>query len=121
MSMVDSIKDKTNLAVSYAGEFHELAANKVEQAIDLHIATFDYFGKVAVRQLRMLNTLHEQDSLQKLAADSVSLSGELAKRVWDDSSAWLSLTIDFTKQACGIIRRDSVDVGKLTDIKAIAV
>jgi phasin family protein len=120
MNVVESIKDKATVLASSVGDFNKLTIDKIEEAAGLNIASVGYLNNILIRQLRIVSGIRDLESIQKLTADSISLSGDLAKRLLDDGKAWLNLGVDFTKKATDLLKGDSVDAAKKSAVKSVA-
>ncbi len=120
MTVVDTIKDKAGSVVSSVSDFNAIAVDKLEEVSNINIASIGYFSNTLVKQLRSLTSVRDADSFRKFTADSISLSGDLAKRVLDDSKAWLNLGVDFTKKTTDLLKGANVDVEKKSAIKSVA-
>jgi ribosomal protein S16 len=59
------------------------------------------------------------ESIQKFTADSISLSGEIVKKVLDDSKAWLNIGADVKDRVSSIFKnRDDVEAKKKPAVKS---
>jgi phasin family protein len=122
MSVVETLKDKAGDILSSAGDFNRIAIDKIEEATKLNLASATYFSNIGIRQLRALSAIRDLDSIQKFTADSISLSGEVAKKVLDDSKAWLSLGADVKDKVGNIFaHREETDLKKKAAVKAAVV
>ncbi len=104
MSVVETFKDKASGFISSAGDINKLMIDKVEEATRLNLAAATYYSGIGIRQLRSISGVRDIDSLQKFTADSISLSGEVAKKVLDDSKAWLSLGADLKDRVSAVFK-----------------
>jgi phasin family protein len=94
MNVMETLKDRTGAILSSASDFNKLAIDKVEEAVKLNLASASYFSDVSVKQLRAMSAIRDLDSMRKFTADTISLSGEIAKKMLDDSKAWMSIGTD---------------------------
>lgn len=94
MAVIETLKDKAGAVFSSAGEINKLAIDKVEEMAKINLATASYFSDIGIRQLRALSGVRNLESMRKFTADSISLSGEIAKRLLDDSKTWMSFGAD---------------------------
>ncbi|MFT3931589.1 MAG: phasin family protein [Spongiibacteraceae bacterium] len=104
MSVVETFKDKASGFMSSAGDLNKLVIDKVEEASKLNLASAAYFSNIGIRQLRAMSGVRDVDSLQKFTADSISLSGEIVKKVLDDTKAWLNLGSDVKDRVSSIFK-----------------
>lgn len=119
MSVVETFKDKAGDFISSAGEFNKLVIDKVEEASKLNLASAAYFSNIGIRQLRAVSGIRDVDSLQKFTADSISLSGEIVKKVLDDTKAWLNLGADVKDRVSSIFKSsEDTESKKKTVVKA---
>lgn len=119
MSVVETFKGKASDFISSAGDFNKLAIDKIEEASKLNLASAAYFSSIGIRQMRALSGIRDVDSLQKFTADSISLSGEVVKKVLDDTKAWLNLGSDVKDRVSGIFKpAEDIESKKKTVVKA---
>lgn len=119
MSVVETFKDKASDFLSSAGDLNRLAIDKVEEATKLNLASATYFSNIGIKQLRALSGVRDLESAQKFTADSISLSGEIVKKVLDDSKAWLNLGADVKDRVSDIFSHaQEVDSRKKSVVKS---
>ncbi|HEY3697746.1 MAG TPA: phasin family protein [Spongiibacteraceae bacterium] len=119
MSVVETFKDKASDLISSAGDINKLAIDKVEEATKLNLASATYFSNIGIKQLRALSNVKDLESIQKFTADSISLSGEIVKKVLDDSKAWLNIGADVKDRVTSIFKnRDDVEAKKKPAVKS---
>ncbi len=104
MSIVNTFKDKAGDLISSAGDLNKLAIDKVEEAAKLHIASATYFSNIGIRQMRAVSGIRDLDTMQKFTADSISLSGEIIKKVLDDTKAWMNIGADVKDRVSSIFK-----------------
>lgn len=121
MSVVETFKDKAGDLISSAGDLNKLVIDKVEEAAKINLASATYFSNISIRQLRALSGVRDLDSIQKFTADSISLSGEIVKKVLDDSKAWLNIGADVKDRVSSIFKsREDVEGKKKSVVKSAA-
>lgn len=119
MSVVETFKDKASGFMSSAGDLNKLVIDKVEEASKLNLASAAYFSNIGIRQMRAMSGIRDVDSLQKFTADSISLSGEVVKKVLDDTKAWLNLGSDVKDRVSSIFKSsEDSESKKKTVVKA---
>lgn len=91
MNIIDSIKDKGSATLSSVGQLNEQAIDKLDTSAKLSLSTLSYFTDIGFKQLRALSSIRDMESLRKFSSDTVSLTGEVTKRLLNDSKAWMSL------------------------------
>lgn len=129
MAVIESIKEKAGVLkgkagvlLSSVGDLNQLAIDKTEEISKLGLSSAGYFSELGIKQLRAASTVKDVDSLRKFTADSISLSGEVAKKVLDDSKAWFGIGSDVkTKITDLFTSKDDEVVAKKKVTKAIAV
>lgn len=94
MAVMETLKDKAGILLSSASGLNKLAIDKVEEAAKMNIAAASYFSEVGIKQMRAMSGIKDMDSVRKFTADSISLSGEIAKKMLDDSKSWMSMGVD---------------------------
>lgn len=112
MNVVETFKDKASGFVSSAGDLNKLVIDKIEEATKLNLASATYFSNIGIRQMRALSGIRDLDSLQKFTADSISLSGEVVKKMLDDSKTWLNIGADMKERASSIFNTQEDSEGK---------
>lgn len=121
MNVVETFKDKAGDLISSAGDLNKLVIDKMEEATKLNLASASYFSNVGIRQLRAMSGVRDLDSMQKFTADSISLSGEIVKKVLDDSKAWLNIGADVKDRVSGIFKsREDTEGKKKAAVKSAA-
>ena len=98
MAVIDAIKDKAEFFKDKAGtlwssalDLNKLAVDKLEEASKISLASAGYYTGIGIKQLRSASTVKDMETMRSFTADSISLSGEIAKKVLDDSKAMLAL------------------------------
>jgi phasin family protein len=115
------VKDKAGVVLSSVADLNEIAIDKVEQASKLTLSSAGYFCDVSIKQLRAASGVRDLESLRKFTADSISLSGELAKKMLDDSKAWMSVGSDMKEQVVSIFKpKEEMVSKKKTVAKSVA-
>jgi phasin family protein len=113
MTVIETLKDKTGALLSSASGLNKLAIDKVEEAVKLNLASVSYFSDVGVKQLRAMSGIRDVDSMRKFTADTISLSGEIAKKMLDDSKAWMSIGTDMKEKVTDMFSRaEESDINK---------
>lgn len=121
MSVVETFKDKAGDLISSAGDLNKLVIDKVEEAAKLNLASATYFSNIGIRQLRALSGIRDLDSVQKFTADSISLSGEIVKKVLDDTKAWMNIGADVKDRVSSIFKsREDAEGKKKAVVKSAA-
>lgn len=119
MAVMETLKDKASAALSSAGEINKLTIDKIEEVSRLNLATAKYLSDVTIRQLRALAGINSLESFQKFTADSVSVSGEIAKKILDDSKAWMSVGADVKEKVTDLFaKKEEVPVHRKSTAKA---
>lgn len=104
MSVVETFKDKAGDLIASAGDVNKLVIDKVEEATKLNLASATYFSNIGIRQLRAASGVRDLASMQKFTADSISLSGEIIKKVLDDTKAWMNIGADVKDRVSSIFK-----------------
>ena len=110
MSIVETFKDKATNFISSTGDVNKVVADKVEEASKLHLDAATYFSHIGIRQLRAIGGVHDLDSMQQFTADSISLSGEIVKKVLDDTKAWMNIGADVKDRVSSIFKAEAQDI-----------
>jgi phasin family protein len=106
MTVIDSIKSKASAVAASAGEINKLAIDKAEEMAKINLATFGYFSDIGIKQMRAMSGIKDVDSLRKFTADSISLSGEIAKKLLDDSKTWMGFGSDIKEKVTDIFKKE---------------
>lgn len=88
------LKDKAGVVVASVSDLNKFAIDKMEEASKLNLASASYFSDIGIKQMRAVSSLKDIESLRKFTTDSISLSGEIAKKLLDDSKAWMMVGSD---------------------------
>lgn len=92
------LKDKAGVVMASVGDLNKFAIDKMEEASKLNLSSASYFSEVGIKQLRSVGSIKDLESLRKFTADSISLSGEIAKKMLDDSKAWMMVGTDIKEK-----------------------
>ena len=98
MAVIESIKEKAGVlkgkagvVLSSVGDLNKLAIDKVEEMSKMNLSSAGYYSELGIKQMRAVSGVKDLESLRKFTADSISLSGEVAKKMLDDSKAWMGM------------------------------
>lgn len=113
MAVMETLKDKAGVAMASADAINRLTIDKVEQMTKLNLATASYFSDLGVKQLRALSGIKDMESMRRFTADTISLSGEVAKKMLDDSRAWMVVGADTKEKITSMFaKKDEPDTKK---------
>ena len=98
------IKEKAGVVLTSIGDLNELAIDKMEEASKLSLTSAGYFSSIGIKQLRAASGVRDMESLRKFTADSISLSGEIAKKMLDDSKAWMGVGADMKDKVTSMFK-----------------
>jgi|SRR6185436_8730815 phasin family protein len=125
MNMVESLKDKADGLLSSASEINRVLVDKLEQGNRINIDSATYYSNVGIKQLRALGNIRDFDSVQKFTANSISQSGEVIKKMLEDSKSWMSLLGDTKEQLTSVIKSNAQnaasEVSEMADSKKKSV
>lgn len=100
MAVINSIKDSAEKVKSKASalwfsshELNKLAIDKMEETTKLGLASTVYFSAAGFRQLRAVSKVKDMESMRDFTADSITLSGEIAKKILDDGKSLLGIGV----------------------------
>jgi phasin family protein len=100
MAVIEALKDKADFLKEKAGslyssahELNKLTIDKLEEASKIGLDSAAYFSGVGIRQLRAASSIKDMESMREFTAGSITLSGEIAKKVLDDSKSLLGLGV----------------------------
>jgi len=115
------VKDKAGVVMSSVSDLNEIAIDKIEQTSKLGLSSAGYFCDVSIKQLRAASGVRDLESLRKFTADSISLSGEIAKKMLDDSKAWMSVGSDMKEKVVSVFKpKEEMASKKKTVAKSVA-
>lgn len=128
MTVLETIKDKAGVVKGKAGvvlssvaDINGIAIDKIEQASKLSLSSAGYFCDVSIKQLRAASGIRDMESLRKFTADSISLSGEIAKKVLDDGKTWMSVGSDMKEKVVSVFKpKEEMISKKKTVAKSVA-
>jgi phasin family protein len=112
MTVMGTLKDRAGTFIASAGDINRLTIDKMEEAVKLNLASASYYSEVGVRQLRAMSGVRDMDSMRKFTADTISLSGEIAKKMLDDSKAWMNLGNDIKEKFTDIFAKREEDLNE---------
>lgn len=121
MTVMEALKEKSTAMLSSVGDFNRLAIDKTEEMFKLNLASVSYFSEVGIKQLRAMSAIRDMESARKFTADSISLSGEMAKKVLDDTKSWMNIGADTKEKVSNIFAKpeDSSADKKKSPVKAM--
>ncbi|MFT3928879.1 MAG: phasin family protein [Spongiibacteraceae bacterium] len=101
MAVIESIKEKAGMLkgkagvlLSSVGDLNKMAIDKMEEVSKMNLSAAGYYSELGIKQMRAVTSIKDLDSLRKFTADSISLSGEVAKKMLDDSKSWMGVGAD---------------------------
>src|SRR5690606_15770395 len=106
MAVIESIKDKASVVMSSAGEINKLAIDKMEEMAKINLASAGYFSEIGIKQMRALSGVKDLETMRKFTADSISLSGEIAKKLLDDSKTWMGFGSDIKEKVTDLFKKE---------------
>lgn len=120
MAVIESIKEKAGMLKGKAGvvlssvsDLNKLAIDKVEEISKMQLSSASYFSELGIKQMRAVSGVKDLESLRKFTADSISLSGEVAKKILDDSKAWMGMGGDVKEKITDLFTsKDEVAIKK---------
>lgn len=119
MNVMETLKDRSNVVMTSLNDMGKLAIDKVEEAAKLNLASVSYFSEMGIKQLRAMNGVRDVESMRKFTADTISLSGEIAKRMLDDSKAWMGMGNDIKEKMTDLFAKpDEAEQKKKSPVKS---
>lgn len=113
MTVMDSLKDKAGSFAASAGELNKFTIDKLEEMTKMNISSASYYSDLGIKQLRALGGLRDLESVRKFAGDSISLGGEVAKKMLDDSKAWMNIGADVKEKVTGAFSKgEEIEIKK---------
>jgi phasin family protein len=101
MAVIEAIKDKAEFLKEKTGSFYsstqelnKLTIDKLEEASKIGLDSVAYFSGVGIKQLRAASGIRDLEGIREFTAGSISLSGEIAKKVLDDGKSLFGLGVD---------------------------
>lgn len=101
MAVIESIKEKAGMLKGKAGvllssvsDINKMAIDKVEEISKMNLSSAGYYSELGIKQMRAVSSIKDLDSLRKFTADSISMSGEVAKKMLDDGKSWMGMSGD---------------------------
>lgn len=101
MAVIESIKEKAGMLkgkagvlLSSVGDLNKMTIDKMEEVSKMNLSAAGYYSELGIKQMRAVASIKDLDSLRKFTADSISLSGEVAKKMLDDSKSWMGVGAD---------------------------
>lgn len=116
----DLLKDKAGVLFSSVGDLNKLAIDKAEEISKMNLSSATYYSELGIKQMRAVAAIKDMDSLRKFTADSISLSGEIAKKVLDDSKTWMGMGSDVKEKITDLFTSKEDAAVKKKAPKAVA-
>lgn len=120
MAVMETLKDKAGVLLSSAAELNKLAIDKAEEMTKMNLSSASYFSEVGIKQLRAMSGVKDTESMRKFTADTISLSGEIAKKLLDDSKAWMGMSSDLKEKVTDLFKKEEVELKKKSSTKMAA-
>lgn len=127
MAVIASIKEKAGMLKGKAGvllssvsDLNKMAIDKVEEISKMNLSAAGYYSELGIKQMRAVSSIKDVDSLRKFTADSISLSGEVAKKMLDDSKCWMGMGADVKDKMTDIFTSKDEIAAKKKVAKAVA-
>jgi len=105
MAVMETLKEKAGAIASSTGELNRFYIDKMEEIAKMNLASASYFSEIGIRQMRAMSGLRDMDSMRKFTADTISLSGEIAKKMLDDSKSWMNMGVDVKEKVSEVFNR----------------
>lgn len=119
MAVIDSMKERVSMVAESAEGVRQLAIDKIEEAARLNLASASYLSEVGIRQLRAATSIRDLESMRRFTAETISLSGELTKKMLDDGKAWMSMGADARDRMTDMVsKQESGDLKKKPTAKS---
>lgn len=120
MAVIESIKEKAGMLkgkagvlLSSVGDLNKMAIDKMEEVSKMNLSSASYYSELGIKQMRAAGSISDLDSLRKFTADSISLSGEVAKKMLDDGKSWMGIGADVKDKITDMFTsKDEVSVKK---------
>ena len=71
--------------------FLAIAIDQLEKITNANVDSIRYYSDVNIRQLRAMASIHDLDSLRQFITGTISLTGEIATRMINDSQKSISI------------------------------
>lgn len=91
MELMDTLKQNASKFMSSAVNVETIAIDQLEKITNANVDSIRYYSDVNIRQLRAMANIHDLDSLRQFITGTISLTGELATRMINDSQKSLSM------------------------------
>jgi phasin family protein len=128
MAVIEAIKDKADFLKEKAGSFYssaydlnKLTIDKFEETSKIGLESAAYFSGIGFKQLRAASSVKDVESLREFTAGSITLSGEIAKKVLDDGKALLGLGAGVKDKITSMFPSKEEVVKKKTTTKPVSV
>lgn len=128
MAVIESIKEKADFLKAKAGslyvsahELNKLTIDKFEEASKIGLGSAAYFSGVGIKQLRAASSIKDMESAREFTAGSITLTGEIAKKVLDDGKALFGLGVGVKDKITSMFPSKEEVVKKKASGKPVAV
>lgn len=116
----DMLKDKAGVLLSSVSDLNKMAIDKVEEMSKMNLSSASYYSDLSIKQMRAVSSIKDLESLRKFTADSISLSGEVAKKMLDDSKSWMGMGADVKDKITDMFTSKDEVIAKKKAAKAVA-
>lgn len=106
MAVMETLKDKAGSIASSTSELNSFYIDKIEEIARMNLASASYFSEVGIRQMRAISGVRDLESMRRFTADTISLSGEIARKMLDDSKSWMNLGADVKEKVSDVFSKE---------------
>lgn len=85
MELMDTLKHNASKFMSSAVDVETIAIDQLEKITSANVDSLRYYSDVNIRQLRAMARVHDIESLRQFITGTISLTGEIATRMINDS------------------------------------
>lgn len=107
MEILSSLKGGYQTWLSSIAEINNLTIDQLEKITEKQIDSTKYFTGLGIRQLKAIQGAGSIDGIKTLANESVSLTGNITKKLIEDSQEGIALGNDYKEKLLTILNANS--------------
>lgn len=118
MDFAASVKQKAAATYLVGESLNKAVVDSVEQLTQAGVASCGYYSELGVQQLRALSAVKSADSLREYVGSTISIFGEVTKRVIADAEVVLKTGAQLKEQVTEVVATKKAEEPKPAERKA---
>jgi phasin family protein len=117
MELMETIKQNASKLISSAADAETIAIDKLEKIASANVDSIRYYNDINIRQLRAMANIRDLDSLRQFVTGTISLTGEIATRMINDSQKSISIGTEIREAMLHNAQVNATQVNTASDRK----